>query len=370
MLTNKSFSDIFTFSRASTATRINASGLIETVAANQPRFDYDPVTLACKGILIEEQRTNLFTESEFRNGVSDAPTRGPLVAASSIAGFAGALSIGYDGVALQTAYKTSGLLTASTPATISAIVKMDDGGAPVFGHATPTNSANDFAFVLGSNPFKPDKTEYLGGGLYRVSATATVGTTNLSSNGVIKYQTNSSRTFKVTAFQLEQASFPTSYIPTTTAQVTRAADVCSINTLSPWYSQTEGAVFCELDFLNVSGGGMAAFSLDDGSESNRYLIYKTSSSPIVNAYSNSQSMAIGSAQSGRVERSCLAFSADSFSGAINGSVFSAAKTQFPSGISRLFVGRSHAGNYLSGHIRKLKYFPKRLTNAQLQALTA
>ena len=49
-----------TLTRAlNTATRVNSSGVIETVNANLPRFDYDPVTLVPKGLLIEEQRTNL-----------------------------------------------------------------------------------------------------------------------------------------------------------------------------------------------------------------------------------------------------------------------------------------------------------------------
>jgi hypothetical protein len=49
-----------TFTRSgATATRVNASGFIETMAANTARFDYDPMTLAPKGMLVEESRTNL-----------------------------------------------------------------------------------------------------------------------------------------------------------------------------------------------------------------------------------------------------------------------------------------------------------------------
>jgi hypothetical protein len=46
-----------------TATRINASGVIEVVNANLPRYDFDPVSLVCKGQLIEEVRDNLFLNS-------------------------------------------------------------------------------------------------------------------------------------------------------------------------------------------------------------------------------------------------------------------------------------------------------------------
>ena len=46
------------------ATRINAKGLIEKVPANGLRLDYDPITKECKGLLVEEQRTNMITYSE------------------------------------------------------------------------------------------------------------------------------------------------------------------------------------------------------------------------------------------------------------------------------------------------------------------
>lgn len=53
-----------TFTRASTATYTGPDGLIKTAAVNEPRYDYDPVTGECKGILIEEQRTNLLPLSD------------------------------------------------------------------------------------------------------------------------------------------------------------------------------------------------------------------------------------------------------------------------------------------------------------------
>ena len=43
-----------TFTRASIGTRINEAGLIEEIQANIPRVDHDPITLAQKGLLIEE----------------------------------------------------------------------------------------------------------------------------------------------------------------------------------------------------------------------------------------------------------------------------------------------------------------------------
>jgi hypothetical protein len=53
------------FTRANaTATFIGSNGLIQTAGINVARFDHDPTTLACKGLLIEEQRTNLVFPSD------------------------------------------------------------------------------------------------------------------------------------------------------------------------------------------------------------------------------------------------------------------------------------------------------------------
>lgn len=59
-----------TFTRTTAATRTNPYGLVETVAADVPRFEFDPVTLESRGLLIEEQRTNLLTYSnDFSNAI-------------------------------------------------------------------------------------------------------------------------------------------------------------------------------------------------------------------------------------------------------------------------------------------------------------
>ena len=55
--------DLITFSRASTATFIGSDGLIQTASVDGPRIDYDPLTGKVKGLLIEEERENLFPSS-------------------------------------------------------------------------------------------------------------------------------------------------------------------------------------------------------------------------------------------------------------------------------------------------------------------
>ena len=62
-LVSKTFSEIITFTRASTATYYNAAGTLTSAAINEPRLDYNPSTLAAQGLLIEEARSNLLLQS-------------------------------------------------------------------------------------------------------------------------------------------------------------------------------------------------------------------------------------------------------------------------------------------------------------------
>lgn len=52
-----------TFTRASLATFIGSDGLIQTASTNTPRFDHDPVTGICRGLLMEDARANLLLQS-------------------------------------------------------------------------------------------------------------------------------------------------------------------------------------------------------------------------------------------------------------------------------------------------------------------
>ena len=93
---------------------------------------------------------------------------------------------------------------AGISATLSVFVIMDDGLAPSFGSSSVANVANDFALNLRNTVLDP--TTYtvtdIGSGIYRVSGTGITGT-NASNTGVIRYNSNSARGFRVAGFQIE-----------------------------------------------------------------------------------------------------------------------------------------------------------------------
>ncbi|MET3496938.1 Ig-like domain repeat protein [Variovorax boronicumulans] len=166
---------------------------------------------------------NLLTQSEFANGVSDAPARGGAVTTASMAGFAGAVRLASD-PAGSYAYKTLAT-TAGATYTLSVIVEMEDGQPPSFGNARANNAANSFALVMFANGANPlaYTVQNLGGGRYRVSATGVAPASPGENFGVVKYAGNDTRAFRVSGYQLEQVNAG-NLTSTTTAAVTAAAD--------------------------------------------------------------------------------------------------------------------------------------------------
>jgi hypothetical protein len=158
-----------------------------------------------KLMILLRARRNLFTGSEFARGLTDAPVSGDVTATA----FSG-LSMG-TGIAFGTAgvtayaYKSNFTPDAGRLYGFSAYVRMDDGNAPAFGSATKEDASNDFAIIVGNGAVSPltYSIENMGGGLYRVSSAQAAFAAH-TNNGIVKYNTNSARTFKVSGYQIER----------------------------------------------------------------------------------------------------------------------------------------------------------------------
>lgn len=226
------------FSRNSIGTRVNANGLVETVAANTPRFDHDPVTRRRKGLLIEESRTNLLTYSEqFDNGAW-RKTRVAVVPDSTIAP---------DGTI--TADKliegaTTGAKYAYAPATVTAgaaytlsifAKKGERNYAELTTFNTPQAQVRfdltTGAITLPSADVTQAYAEDYGKGWWRLIVSFIATTTGAMNFGITVvdtatgsngYQGNGSSGFYIWGAQVEEGAFPTSYIPTKANFVSRS----------------------------------------------------------------------------------------------------------------------------------------------------
>ena len=386
-----------TFTRASNATRVNSSGLIETVANNAPRFDYDPVTLAPKGLLIEEQRTNLLTYSEQFDNAAWTKSNASITA-NAITAPDGALTADklVEGINNSEHYvQQLYTLGANAAHSFSAFVKAA-GRTVVRLFAVGDRFggiAQAFVFDLSAitatnnNGTSTGSIVSVGNGWFR--CTMNMPTTTSTGNFTLRVlpQSGSNSTYTgdgtsgiyVWGAQLEAGAFPTSYIPTTTAAATRAADVAVMTgtNFSSWYNQTEGTLFVEVDTLETGtvSGGAFVLNFSDGTGNNLHRIFRQADAqPVM------QTLVGGTPQSTfgfganwtdtNVRRLAYAYAANNFAGVVNaGAVQTDTSGTIPA-VNMLDIGVVGTSTQLNGHIRHIAYYPRRLSNSELQAITA
>jgi hypothetical protein len=171
----------------------------------------------------------------------------------------------------------------------------------------------------------------------------------------------------VTNAQLEAGAFPTSYIPTTTASVTRAADVASItgSNFSSWYNATAGTMYAEVSTVTSLDAGRAFI----GNQANYYLYRHIAGSA---ATFDGTNLLLGSALSnpGAANKLAMCYGSSTQSLSTNGSsAVSGTSTNF-TGSTLLTIGGPRAvGTETNGTIRRLTYWPIKFANTQLQQIT-
>jgi hypothetical protein len=243
-----------------TATAINSSGFVAIVNANLPRFDYDPVTLAPKGILIEEQRTNLVTFSEQFDNAAWSKLNASIAANATAApdGTATADLLVPNTTLAQ--HRVDGATTIpATAHTWSCFVKAAGYGfawlrigssGAVFDLSTGAASSIAPGVTVGAQAFANGWWRFsvsviaAGNDAVRINVLPTLSTTNFAGDGT-------SGIF-IWGAQLEAGDFATSYIPTVASQVTRTADVVSMTgtNFSDWYNAGAGSWFIQTDARN------------------------------------------------------------------------------------------------------------------------
>jgi hypothetical protein len=351
-----------------------------------PRFDHNPTTGESLGLLVEEQRTNLLLRSEeFDDAswskvlatVSANQTTAPdgtsnadkLIGNATLDGhyvqqsISGATSgISYTSAVFAKASELSRFELLHAVGSTLHVQGYDLSNGTLLTRVTAGTTAATGGFI-----------QAVGNGWYRCGITQTSdGTTGavrctLRSANTVIFDATSQGVFLWGA-QLEAASTPSSYIPTTTAAVTRSADVASItgSAFSSWYRQDEGTVFCAGVSMSSSPGPMLV--LRDATAANRHQIGINNA---VIVASSAVQASFGFAIAGQAR--C------SFGYALNNSAFvtnlNAIATDInclmPSGVTYATIGKFDFGGGEShnGTIRRLTFWPQRLSNASLQSIT-
>jgi hypothetical protein len=393
-LTQKNFADIVTFTRASTGTYFNSAGTLTTAAINEARFDYNPSTLAAQGLLIEEARTNSIRNNTMVGAAnpSTPPTNWSLspsaTATFTVVGTGTENGITYIEIQLaDTAAAQSSILFEAITQVVAAdtqtwtnsfYFRRVSGGASVTYENRMVFRTSAGAAVTSQNIAFSPSTSAISTQRYANTFTA-VGATIARVTGQIALTTAGADTFtfRIGLPQLEQGAFATSVIPTTTTALTRAADVASVNTLSPWFNSINGTIYAE--FLRNTTPAASTFpqmvNIHDGTTNNRLALFTNSARNLrgqVTIGGVFTTIATANAYSeGIVSKLALGYEALNHATVANGGT-PATNTAVgvPAGLTAMRLGDQADGfGPLNGYLRRITYYPRRLSNADLQTIT-
>lgn len=238
------------FSRASTATRVNSAGLIETVSSNVPRLDYLGST--CPKILLEPQRTNIsgFVESGTGNYNNATVTSGTSILGLTTFRVTSNYSTG-DAPHINnasdfqsgTAYTASAYFNLAQTNAASVQLSMFGFGSPN-GSATVNLNVSTKAVTTtatsGAWSAQSGKATLISGSIYRLEITATAAQT-FSGSRIYCNAADDTKYCEVAGIQIEAGAYATSFTgKSTTAAVTRLADVTSKSSITSLIGQTNG----------------------------------------------------------------------------------------------------------------------------------
>lgn len=383
-----------TFTRASTGTYVDELGVIKTAASNEARFDHDTSGNSL-GLLIEESRVNYFKNSV---DLGSSLTGGPCVltansatapdntftatkVAETLTNVTQSKSLAFN----EWATPNGSAGTSNIPLVLTGFVKagtlnncivmMGNGGAIILANIDLTDGTFTQYKWSGVTEDKITVVPFPNG-WYKFTIQAKINypynlihvfpcIDGLPSAGP---RQGNGDYFYAWGFQWEVGSFPTSYIPTSGSTATRSADVASMTgtNFSSWYNQSEGTVVG--NGYSVPSGGFWNF------KSASLIRWFSLLHGYTEAFDGIAGGSLINLGYDGLTYYQTAFAIDNInlkhSGTKNGATATTINGDNTTGVNALELGYINSLNlYLNGHIARLTYYDRRLTDAQLQALT-
>jgi hypothetical protein len=364
---------------------------------DQPRFDHDVLTGESKGLLIEESRTNLIEYSQDFDNVAWTESRS-FFSLNKIIAPDGTLTGRefIENTELGGHYVRSTFSVQSGNLTFSVYAKKANGSRYI--QLRPYGLGNGIAYAnfdvtngvvvengTGGSEFVSAKIIDVGNGWYRCIMTANYSTSptgalfGLSNTAVeIPYITGDNYSgIYIWGAQVEAGSFASSYIKTSGASATRSADDASITgeNFSSWYRQDEGSIYSEASTSDFRSS-YPRFMINDGTANNRIVTSFFGQQGLRVQSNGNDYINVSNAVSSdnrNYHKRAIALKKDSFSFYTGGeSILSDSAGEMPISVNTFAFYNNLAADgadYLNGHIKKLSYYPQRLTNEQLQQLT-
>jgi len=361
---------------------------LQTAASGAARFDHDPVTGESKGLLIEEARTNLLPYSIVSSTGWDLGGNN-IAVGNTVApdGSLDAYGISSNGTSYGNLYARKSITIPAAGAYTFSIWVMFPRKADIdlsYKLITLRETSNSTETVVSFSDYFGSLDNIEEYKWYRVTATRTFsnGTTAYVFLGYDWANTNKHVTIYSWGAQLEAGSFPTSYIPTSGSTATRAVDAAAITGSNfDFYSGQAGTMYAEVEVLNAFSGTETysrtlAFVGSDVDKDNIGFYNQLNSSAKKINFSVSRDSAsqadlnLQDTYSSGFSKMAAAFQTnDIASVANNQSVVTSSSSVLPDIVGLRIFGAVRFQPAPTGYVKKVAYYPKRLPNATLQAMT-
>ena len=377
VFTGASLDSRITLTRSgNTATRVNSSGLIEIVNADLPRFDFDPITLACKGLLIEESRINTVTDSA-AIGTGTWYTPSASVVSNDTTSPDGTVTADKITATAASGYvfPAIDLLASAGGGTFTYSVFVKDIDATTFTLLIGAAATYFATFNLSTKTVTGGNSTGLiqdyGNGWLRVGVIAT-NVANAAYSELQVGRLNNGTSVYVWGAQLEAGSGMTTYIPTTSAAVTRNADVAVMTgtNFSAWWTAVTGAV--AVKYIPASVAEIRPIiEFDDGTANESIALRGNTTNPelyIVDGGADQAQIDAGTIAANSTYTLAGAWNTNSCAAAINGNAAVTDNTATMPTVTQARLG-SDGTNYLNGWLQTIRYWPQRITNAETQAFS-
>ena len=400
--------EVTTYTTAGSSAVVKYQPVLQTAAVDEARFDHNPATGESKGLLIEESVTNLNNNSTTYSGWSTSNIYG-----YTNAGLAPDGTVSADLLTINSTtdsiYRFVDYTTSTGYYTFSLFAK--DGGGVGSGYALvrigeETVPAKRYGIIVDLSDGtvtdevsgnSPSGTSYqiddVGNGWYRIALTMNKGSslafrvaispygnsTFTSGAGTVLTPVAAGGTLRNGVLfwgtQVEKSSYPTSYIPTSGGQATRATEETQIqgSNFTDWYNFDEGTLYYEASLAKVSE--LSENNISDGSNNNRILWALRSSAaraPYLQRYGGAVAEVYNNTGLADNVTSALAIALKDgdIASSLDGGTVATSTADIPKDVDRLQLAMLAVGDSRnSQYIKKFAYYPKRLSNATLQAMT-
>ncbi|EQB3524388.1 phage head spike fiber domain-containing protein [Klebsiella pneumoniae] len=414
--------DILSFSRASTATRVAESGLLEYLQANEPAIDYHPLSGKCLGLRIERGTSNRLAWSQDFTKTATWAASGVVLTPASAVSPDGNLTATKMIEATDTAASVRKLAatttvdgTKSNPFAFSVFAKANTAdvlqlsavGAfpdPTFVNfdlkngrlgKTSTGSTTRGLLQASIEPFR--------NGWYRCSIviipyramnpefTLALVDNDTSAGPMPSYLPATPKSVFIWGAQAEFSDGTSSYIPTNGAEAQRSNDICTTPTVASFVTAAAGTVLVSVAFphsimaLTETYGSLSCAAVIDNSVVGPHVRFAYRNANVDGNYGAVLGVvpdATGTAQNLEIpsmapvpdsEQSCI-FSFDAT--ALNSRLFDGynwyerSLTGAPPALNRLCIGRGYldSSNYLKGYIKKIIYWPTALSESEMEEI--